>query len=1365
MAFKLAIIFCAIAAQTFGAPKPCYTNCATSGSTFSHESMTGISTHGNFMAQQNAAFQQLHQSLMNQLQEAHHLDYSQPGTWQKNAAYKTDDGAQVYQEHGKVETDNAQMRYFKKNYTKSWGSGGGGLSNDLLSTQGRLTGGGYSGGSSHHESHHQNWEINSNGQHSQNIEDLGVQQIPTTQVSNNVIRNFEEMARNLESYISQCTERVQMGQLSNYQSYTDVVQQHLDQMKQTIRDNGLWNRLIGQINSLETKLNELKVQAQHSANLIHTGSTSSHGSNTVVASGVHQPVITQVPVGESIRQDEEYKGRVSMTSSYPAPIQSVPSQSQQYASGASGGYQQSYQYGSHGQSGYVSSSQDLSSGANQHGDYTQHAGYGQQAGGQSYAQGHTGYGQSTADYTQGTVGYNQHNAGYSQHNAGYNQHNTAYNPHNAGYNRHNAEYNQHNAGYNQHTEQVYPVHTSPAKTVEESWNASGSRKETTYGASHVLEPIRSAGSRCRGADGQYNSWCTSNSGQTESINYGGQGSGCQGAAYGTLCKRYKRENKDDFSQQTEDLTQQTEDLTQQTEDLTQQTEDLTQQTEDLSQHVGSLQVGSQRGDQGGNKQNVQGGTDFNDQSGSIEFGNQYGQRRDRNGHRGQGVHGHEQHGHDDGDQDYTQQTQDSDNFSHQHQHHGRGHGHHGHGHRGHGVHGHEQHGHNDGDQDFTQQTQGFEDFSQQQTGNFGFESHHQHGHHGHGVHGHEQHGHNDGDYRYNQQGGRFDYSQQQSGNSQLGQQQIQQSGGTGFDQQNHRNQGRGSYGGYSQQTEDLTQQTQGFEDLTQQQTTDGFGFGQQNQQPDHSGRYGGYSQQTQDFNQQQTTGNHQFGQQQTGNQRGSSGHYGGYSQQTEDLSQQTQSFGDLTQQTGNYGQQTENLNQQTQSFDDLTQQTTGNVGFGQQQTGNLQSGNQRRNPGRYGGYGQQTGDLNQQTQSFDDLTQQTTGDLGIGQKPSGNLQSGNQRRNPGRYGGYGQQTEDLSQQTQSFGDLMQQTTGNLGFEQQQTGNLEFGNQQRDLSQQTQSFDHLIQQTTENLGFGNQLENSGHYRGDGQQTEDLSQQTQSFGDLTQQTTGNFGFEQQHTGRLEFGDEQRDLNQQIQSFPGSTQQSDPLAVGNERPAPKPPVRGQVRNGGRADSTAAQDTPLTPVKGGRRRPAPQNTYPQPSQNSDALGVISIEDQLQQTTGTQWHNSHQPSDLTNENYQQGTLDGSQNPQISHNEQQNATDTEILFQPRILEAYGGKGPYDVNHNDNIFSGVKPNPTATLSPMSDSWDIREKPNDIAHRNNNYPTFAGAPDRAPRYDWEETTTTTTPAPGFWKRVGNKIATTYERTKEKITSSLG
>ncbi|XP_011305122.1 filaggrin-2 isoform X2 [Fopius arisanus] len=1237
MALKLAVIICAVVAQALGAPKPCYSNCGTSGSTFSHETMTGVSTHGNFMTQQNAAFQQLHQSLMNQLQEAHHLDYSQPGTWHKNAAYKTEDGGQVYQEHGKVETDNSQMRYFKKNYTNSWGTGSGGLGNDLL--QERLTGDRLSGGSSHQE-HHQNWEINSNGHHSQNIEDLSVHQVPTTQVSQTVLRNFEDMARNLESYISQCTERVQMGQLSNYQSYTDVVQQHLDQMKQAVRDNGLWNRLIGQINSLETKLNELKVQAQHSANLVQSG-TKSHGTviSTAHQSGhqsahqsAHQSGLPQAPVGASINRDEEYQRRVSVTSSHPAQVQSIPSNNQ-YVSGTSGGYQHSYQYGSHGQSGYASGNQDVSSGTSQHADYTQHSGYGQHGG--RYTQ-HSagGYTHDNARYDQGSTGYHQGSAGYGQHDARYNQH--------------NAGYNQLGSGYNQHSEQVYPVHTSPTKTVEENWNSSGSRKETTYGTSHVLEPIRSVGGRCRGADGQYSTWCPSNSGQVESINYGGQGSGCHGAAYGTLCKRYKREIKDDLTQQTEDLTQQTEDLTQQTEDLTQQTGDLTQQTEDLTQqtrdltqqsedlgqHAGGLQVGNQNRNREGYRRNGQDGINFNQQSGGIEFGGQERQRQDRNNHRGHGVHGHEQHGHNDGDQDYTQQTQ------------------------------------------------GPGDFSQQYP--------HGHGHRGHGTHGHEQHGHNDGDFNSNQQG-QLNYSQQDfGGNWQLGQQrqQVQQTGGIDFGQQTEdlsRQTGNLNIGN---QQSDLSQQTQSFDDWTQQ-TTGNLGFGQQQSgslQEGNSGGYGDYNQHTHSFGElnQQTTGDFGFGRQETGNlefgnQRGNSGQYRDFGQQTS---------GSL-----DFGQQTEDLSQQTQSFGDFGQQTTGNLGFGQQ-----------------------TEDLSQQTQSFGGLTQQTSGSLD-----------------------FGQQTEDLSQQTQSFGDFGQQTTGNLGF----------GQQTEDLSQQTQSFGDFDQQTTGNHGFG-------------QQTEDLSQQTQSFGDFTQQTTGDSDWEPSQKGKLELGDQHQDWDQQIQSFPGSTQQSGTLELGNERPAPKPPARGRIRNGG--PTPAAQDTPLTPVKGGAKRPAQQNTYPQSSQNPDPLRVIPIEDQFHQST--QWHNSHQPGDLTNENYQQGPLEGSQKSQSPRNEQQNSTDTEILFQPRILEAYGGNGPYDVNHNDNIFAGVKPNPTATLSPMSDSWDIQEKPNELARRNNNYPTFAGAPDRTPGNDWEETTpATTTAAPGFWKRVGNKIATTYEKTKEKISDTFG
>ena len=115
----------------------------------------------------------------------------------------------------------------------------------------------------------------------------------------------------------------------------------------------------------------------------------------------------------------------------------------------------------------------------------------------------------------------------------------------------------------------------------------------------------------------------------------------------------------------------------------------------------------------------------------------------------------------------------------------------------------------------------------------------------------------------------------------------------------------------NQHSEDLTQQTGEFDDLTQQTSGD-LQFGQLSQQSNQRRRPG------------------------TGNQH------------TQDLTQQTGEFDDLTQQTSGklefgqdsqqshqpwmpdtHNQHSEDLTQQTGEFDDLTQQTSGKLEFGQ----------------------------------------------------------------------------------------------------------------------------------------------------------------------------------------------------------------------------------------------------------------------------------------------------------------------------------------------------------------------------------------------------------------------------------------------------
>nr|XP_033325233.1 uncharacterized protein LOC117219849 isoform X2 [Megalopta genalis] len=366
-----------------------------------------------------------------------------------------------------------------------------------------------------------------------------------------------------------------------------------------------------------------------------------------------------------------------------------------------------------------------------------------------------------------------------------------------------------------------------------------------------------------------------------------------------------------------------------------------------------------------------------------------------------------------------------------------------------------------------------------------------------------------------QQTGDFDdLTQQTSGKLQLGQQ-AQQSNQPW------------KPGSASQYPEDLTQQTGEFDDLTQQ-TSGKLQFGQETEQSNQPWRSGSASQHPEDLTQQtgdfddltqQTSGKLQFGKQ--AEQSNQPWKPGSASQDPEDLTQQSGDFDDLTQQTsGNlqFGQQAqqsnqpwkpgsasqdpEDLTQQSGDFDDLTQQTSGNLQFGQQ----AQQSNQ---PWKPGSASQDPEDLTQQSGDFDDLTQQTSGKLQFGQHTE-------QSNEPWRPGSASQHPEDLTEQTGDFDDLTQQTSGNLQFGQQaQQSNQPWkpgsaSQQPEDLTQQTGDFDDLTQQTSGNLQFGQQAQQSNQPWKPGsasQQPEDLTQQTGDFDDLTQQTSGNLQFGQQ------------------------------------------------------------------------------------------------------------------------------------------------------------------------------------------------------------------------------------------------------------------
>nr|XP_046491169.1 uncharacterized protein LOC124223360 isoform X5 [Neodiprion pinetum] len=804
---------------------------------------------------------------------------------------------------------------------------------------------------------------------------------------------------------------------------------------------------------------------------------------------------------------------------------------------------------------------------------------------------------------------------------------------------------------------------------------------------------------------------------------------------------------EDFSQQSQgvieqsgDLTQQTQDLTQQTEDLTQQTQDLTQQTEDFSQQ--SQGVIEQSGDLTQQTQDLTQQTeDFSQQSqGVIEQSGDLTQQT----------------------QDLTQQTEDLTQQT----------------------------------QDLTQQT---EDFSQQSQGVI------------------EQ----SGDLTQQTQ----DLTQQTEDLTQQTQDLTQQT--EDFSQQS---QGVIEQSGdLTQQTEDLAQQTQ---DLTQQ-TED---LTQQTQ--DFTQQTDDFTQQSQDFTQQteelpqQTQGYIQQSQDLT--------------QQIEDLPQQTEGF---IAESGNLGQQAEDLTQQTVDVTQSLQPESGHsidVGepnyvphvsnfkdvhelfFDHEKEDNRRQQIEKISP-QEEDLTQQTQDLNQETE---DLTQQTQ-DL-TQQTEDFNQQSQDLT----------QETEDLSQQiTGGNSDFGQQT--NWGLDHFQVGD----SQAEDLNQRTQGLtqetEDLSQQITGgNSDFGQQT-NWGLDRfqvGD-PQAEDLNQRTQGLTqeteDLSQQITGgNSDFGQQTNwglDRFQVGGQQaEDLNQQATSnsgiYNGNLNQFGqdqvldyPAQVGIQ-PAPKPkPKRPKHRTIHIQEFSTEQEQPSTAnIQNGAPEiivTSPSNRGDQPSHETISNTELYSSEQshrVQPTkTGGRRRNryygiQHKPQVNQGQHGQDSQVEHvpnevttSQEPTLRYThvnqlDKQNSGDSNVNpknVQPipqigtRILEAYGANGPYNSDHEPDLFNTVKPNPSATLPPVygdKEPFEIiwsyavpKIFTNTAAPTTSTEPTTTSTEPTTMTTEVSIPTTTeppiatsttvppptTTAAPSLWRRFRNRVSNTIDKARERAASIFG
>ncbi|XP_076633935.1 uncharacterized protein LOC143348043 isoform X2 [Colletes latitarsis] len=619
----------------------------------------------------------------------------------------------------------------------------------------------------------------------------------------------------------------------------------------------------------------------------------------------------------------------------------------------------------------------------------------------------------------------------------------------------------------------------------------------------------------------------------------------------------------------------------------------------------------------------------------------------------------------------------------------------------------------------------------------------------------------------------------------------------------------------TQQSEDLTQQTGEFDDLTQQ-TSGKLQFGPESQDSYQPRRPSTGNQETEDWTQQtgefddltqQTSGKLEFGPQSQDSyqpRRPSTGN-----QETEDWTQQTGEFDDLTQQTSGkleFGpssrdsyqprrpstgnQQTEDLTQQTGEFDDLTQQTSGKLEFGPPSRDSYQ-------PRRPSTNTQQTEDLTQQTGEFDDLTQQTSGKLEFGP-------SSRDSYLPRRPSTNTQQTEDLTQQTGEFDDLTQQTSEKLEFGQQSMKhNPYFLNSDRSRESVNMQNSEFNTQSNENfpvVGVNGNIP--------------VEQQVSSAPLPKPAGKPKPRSRYSRIGALSNIQNMHNSDNQQPSHPDANIYELPPNVVTEIDVNKvrdKNIRGDQNANNFMDTSTSKHL---------NQAAADKTHSIEEAYVDS--VNSLHKSNDATVGLQWHYTYHPSDQrqfiqqtdqrdkghlqqqssslesqqsdhsfdqqeTQNIYQQSSIFDNEESEISQkyqdksdnikkqselefsqqtaseidNEQHvQSSETKLQLEPRIIEVYGG-GPYDASHNDDIYSGITVNPSATLLPINnvDPWDIHEKPREMIGIVNEVTSTPMSV--IPLNENHETTH----APSFWSKLGSQITTTFGKAKEKAKNIFG
>ncbi|XP_011861621.1 PREDICTED: filaggrin-2-like [Vollenhovia emeryi] len=656
--------------------------------------------------------------------------------------------------------------------------------------------------------------------------------------------------------------------------------------------------------------------------------------------------------------------------------------------------------------------------------------------------------------------------------------------------------------------------------------------------------------------------------------------------------------------------------------------------------------------------------------------------------------------------------------------------------------------------------------------------------------------------------------------------------------------------------EDLTQQTQESDDFTQQASSK-LEFGQKTDDARQLEQFPQRTARSESLTQQTQLDKHEFGQHVVDNK-----HLDDLTQQSEQFLQQTEGQLEFGQQIvgdqhlEDSTRQNEQFSQQTVESDDFTQRSVGKLEFGQQ----MQSTDKSAKPQsqRLEEFNEQNEEFTHQTGRFDDFTQQTMGHVEFGQLQQPH-RSSKPRDSNYRLEDLTQQNEDLTQQTGGFDDFSQQTAGHLEYGQQRE-------QQRNPSwprHETQRLDQYSQQNGWDIDNLSQQShrypsyNDRNNKPSEWQLGQMSQRPNFDQDLTQQTN-------QDQLKPAPKPRPRPRYQKHDVITSHTDGTDTIVDDVSKPVEVNPEADIDNFHGRIVESGSRATypgpnhhtsqTLYPTQGG-------SVFDNQKENMDRLHWVHKSNDA--TVGLQWHYTYHPSDLTsvegshNNYYPRHNL-GSVSPQMEDTQQQSkpfdfnqretqdedtledkrqnsyisqssqrdnydqqlgssqqtetphfdnqfnrdsdqipskviplqnsqptseqekrstptdeptAGQTNDKPESRILQAYGGGGPYDVPHSNDFYNRVKPNPSVTLPPLGgdDPWDIREKPRESLIPRNEWSTVRYTPQIVTTTEAVETTTqtaeATTTEPSFWRRVGHKITNTYDKAKEKAKDFFG